>query len=139
MDKRKWFLLFWLAAMLFPYNIFLKYSNKVQSAVSFVVSSELAHVIGHTLLFAGMVVLVLHIFHLPLNGRTAFLLALGVLIVGLGQEFFQLQVKERSFGGPEVFDLAVDMVGGALGWWVYRMSQRYGRYLRMAYYLLKEA
>ncbi|MFN2145172.1 MAG: hypothetical protein ACK2T7_07445, partial [Anaerolineales bacterium] len=90
-------------------------------------------------LFSILVILVLAVFQLPLNWRTAILTAGRVLAVGLGQEFLQLIAKGRGFGGPEVFDLGVDLVSGALGWQITRWLRHYSRYLRMAYYLLKSA
>jgi hypothetical protein len=45
--------------------------------------------------------------------------------VAVTQEMLQLQVKARPFGGPEWFDLGVDLVGGAIGWWVHgKISKR---------------
>jgi len=81
----------------------------------------------------------LHIFKLPLNRRTAVLLGGLLLALAMGQELLQLQVKQRAYGWPETFDLFVDLAGGILGWMAYRYYLRYGRFLRIAYYLLRDA
>ncbi len=125
--------------MLVPLNLIQAYTGDLRFLFLRLLSSELAHVAGHLFLFSGLVVIVLGIFQPRLNWRTALLTVGMVLAVGLGQEFLQLIVKGRSFGGPEVFDLGVDLAGGALGWQITRWLQRYGRYLRMAYYMLRQA
>ncbi len=116
MKIKKWYLIVWLILLLFPLNWLLEISNIVRRLLARLYLWEPAHVVAHTLLFAGLVFLALEVLHLPLNLKNALLLAAFVLAVGLIQEFFQLQVKERGFGGPEIFDLAVDLIGGMLGW-----------------------
>ena len=139
MDKRKIFLVLWLFGMLFPLNLVWKLSEYVRQALNALISSELSHVVGHTILFGGLVFMLLYIFDLPLTRRTAVLMVLNVLSVGFLQEFFQLQVKARSFGWPETFDLMVDLAGGLLGWLVFHYYQRYNRYFRIVYFILRDA
>lgn len=81
--------------------------------------AEWAHIVGHLLVFGGLVVLALLVFRMPQNRRTAIILTVILLGVALAQEALQLQWKGRAFGWPEVFDLGVDLVGGMLGWWLY--------------------
>ena len=137
MDKRKLFLVLFLAAVLTPLEYFTKALPLVRRGFDLIVSTELAHIIGHLLLFGGLAVLMLVLFDLKLDARTAILLGIGVVIVGLGQEYFQLQVKGRGFGWPEVFDLCVDLTGAALGWLVVARLLPYRRYLRIAYFILR--
>lgn len=125
--------------MLVPLNLLQTYTGDLRFVILRLLSSELAHVIGHLFLFSMLVVIVLSVFQSPLNRQTALLIAGLVVTVGLGQEFLQLIAKGRGFGIPEIFDLGVDVAGGALGWQVSRWLRRYSRYLRMAYYLLKSA
>ncbi len=139
MDKRKILIFLWLAGILFPYNWFGRGADVLRHAVRMAVGSEPAHIAGHLVLFGGLIVLVLHGVQIPFTRRSAICLAVLVLAIGLGQEYFQLQIKQRSFGWPEIFDLGVDLIGGALGWTAYRHFLRYRRYLRMAYFLLREA
>ena len=140
MDKRKiLLLLFWLTGMLFPMNLLWKKSSIIRRIFDALISSELSHVIGHMILFGGLVFLLFFIFDLPLTKRTAVILGVSVLAVGMGQEFLQLQVKQRAFSWPEVFDLCVDMVGGTLGWYIYQTYLRYRRYLQIAFFILRDA
>lgn len=138
MDKRKLLLVFWLGGILFPLNLILK-PALARQVLSVVFTSELTHVVMHTLLFSSFTFLLILLFDLPLNRRTAILMAICVLAAGLGQEFFQLQVKQRAFSWPEVFDLCVDLNGGALGWFAYRTFLHYRRYLQIAYFILRDA
>ena len=139
MDKRKLFLVLWLFGMLLPLEWLTKAVPWIKRAIDLLMGSELAHVIGHLVLFGGLVLLLVHIFRLPLTWKTALLMAFSVLAVGFGQEFLQLQVKGRSFDWPEVFDLGVDLTGAALGWLLYQRLLRYSRYLRIAYFILRGA
>lgn len=125
--------------MLIPYNLIQPYVGDLRWVLHRLLETEFAHVIGHLFIFSVLVTILLVGFQVPLNRRTAVLMVGVVLAVGLGQEYFQLQVKGRGFGFPEVFDLGVDLVGGALGWQISRWLQHYARYLRMAYFMLKNA
>lgn len=137
MDKRIVFLLLWLTGMLVPLEWLTDAFPLVRRGLDFFVGTELAHVIGHIVLFGGLVVLFLYLFNLPQTRGIAVLLGLCVLAVGLGQEFLQLQVKGRMFGWPEIFDLGVDLAGGTIGWLVYPRLLGYSRYLRIAYFILR--
>ena len=139
MDKRKIILLIWLAAILVPINWIGRIAYYLRRGFWMALGFEPAHVIGHLILFGGLVFLLVHLFQLPLNRRSAIVLSLLVLALGVGQEIVQLQIKERGFGWPEIFDLVVDLTGGTLGWLAYRYFLRYRRYLQMAYFMLREA
>jgi len=137
MDKRKLILVFWLIAILLPFEWLTKSVPLVRRGFDLLVRTELAHITGHLILFGGLAALALYVFRLPLNWKSALILALGVLVVGLGQEFLQLQIKGRAFGWPELFDLGVDLFGAGLGWRIYQRLLGYGRYLRIAYFILR--
>ena len=139
MDKRKIFVLFWLAGILIPINWIERIVETMRQGFHVANQSEFAHVVVHLIMFGGSVFLLLHIFNLPLNRRTAILLAGLLLALAMGQELLQLQVKQRGYGWPETFDLLVDLAGALLGWKAYRYYLRYGRFLRIAYYLLRDA
>jgi len=136
MDKRKILVMVWLVGILIPLNWLERFIHNLRQVYWMLTGSEPVHVIGHLILFSVLVILMLHVFHLPLNKRTAIWLALLVLAMGLGQEYFQLQVKGRAFGWPEMFDLGVDLAAGAIGWVAYQYYLRNGRYLRMIYFML---
>jgi hypothetical protein len=137
MDKRKVILVLWLLAMLIPLEYVTKAVPLVRRGFDLIVGTEFAHIIGHLVLFGGLTVLMLILFDLKLDARTAVLLGLSALVVGLGQEYFQLQVKGRGFSWPEIFDLCVDLFGAGLGWLVVDRLLPYGRYLRIAYFILR--
>ena len=59
------FLVLWLLGMLFPLNLVWKLSAYVRQAIDALIRSELSHVVGHTVLFGGLVILLLYIFDLP--------------------------------------------------------------------------
>lgn len=138
MTKRILLLLLWISAILIPLEWVTKTIPVIKRSFDFLISSELSHIIGHLILFGGLAFLVLYIFRFPLRWEVAVLLALAVISVGLVQEFFQLQVKMRAFGFPEIFDLGVDLSGAGLGWLGYSYFQRYERYLRIVYYILRD-
>ena len=74
MDKRKIFLLvLWIFVMLLPLEWMKDLFWLAQRGFSILAGSELAHVIGHLILFGGLVILVLAFFHPPLNRQTAIL------------------------------------------------------------------
>jgi len=136
MDKQKILLAVWLVGILFPLNWLERIVSNLRQVYWMLTGSEPVHVIGHLILFSGLVILILQVFQLPLNKRSAIWLVLLVLALGLGQEYFQLQVKGRLFGWPEVFDLSVDLTAGAVGWAAYQYYLRNARYLRMIYFML---
>ena len=136
MDKQKILLMVWLVGILVPLHWLERFVSKLRQVYWMLTGSEPVHVIGHLILFSGLVILILQVFQLPFNTRTAIWLILLVLVMGLVQEYFQLQVKERTFGWPEVFDLGVDLAAGAVGWAVYQYYQRNVRYLQMIYFML---
>jgi hypothetical protein len=119
MKKRTWILIGWICAMVFPLNWLRRESNFVRQNFDSFFRAEWVHVVAHLILFAGLVILVLYALRLPQNRKTAALMTMILLAVALAQEILQLQVKQRAFAGPEWFDLGVDLVGGAIGWWFY--------------------
>jgi hypothetical protein len=72
------------------------------------IDSEPVHVVAHSLIYGSLASLSLRFFS-P-HGSTALLL---VLVLGLIQELSQV-LGVRAFGGPELFDLAVDLSAAGL-------------------------
>ena len=85
---------------------------------------EWVHILGHILLFAILTYLICRVFQLQNNWQTVILLAMLILLVALMQEFFQLLYKQRAFSGPEVFDLGVDLLGFALGYFLWQRKSK---------------
>ena len=105
--------------MIFPLNWLRKISSFVRHNFDSAFQAEWVHVVAHLVLFAGLVILAMLALRFPQNMKTAVLMTAILLAVAFAQEFLQLQVKGRAFGGPEMFDLGVDLIGGAIGWWLY--------------------
>jgi hypothetical protein len=139
MDKRKVFLVLLAVAAMVPLEHIITEVRSLRRFIGWIIRGEPGHIVGHLVLFGGLTILVLILFNLKLEPRTAVLIVIGVLTLGMGQEIIQLQVKDRGFGWPEIFDLAVDLTGAGLGWWVYARLLPYGRYLRIAYFILRSA
>lgn len=117
--KRYTILLFWITGMLLPLTwagrLFPWLRAELAPIMRPLISPEWVHIIAHTGLYAGFIILVAYALKLELTVTNIFLLLTVVLTLGLGQEGLQLIVKQRSFGGPEVFDMLVDLFGGMLG------------------------
>jgi hypothetical protein len=125
MKNRKWILILWIAAIVFPLNWLRRESTFVRQNFDAAFQAEWVHIVMHLILFAGLVVLLLSALRLPRTPRSALVALVILLAVAVTQEMLQLQVKARPFGGPEWFDLGVDLVGGAIGWWVHgKISKR---------------
>lgn len=66
----------------------------------------------HALLYAGLGVLLILTFHLPISARTLTLTLCAVLGVGLLQEGFQAFNQGTFSLGGSISDLGVDLAGG---------------------------
>jgi len=105
----------WLLLMVFPVAL-LRRLPPVRPFMDMLIGAEVMHWIAHGILFAGLVILLAHAFHIPLNPKTAAVLLLAVLIVAAAQEGFQLiATKHRPPGWPELFDIGVDLIGAFIG------------------------
>lgn len=105
-----------LVLVLFPFRWLGVFWPAVGYWIDWVFSTELAHAIGHAIMFfiLGMLLLVLFGFL-----RTRLRLYLGLmLLVGMGQECFQLLYKQRPWAYDDVRDLVVDMVACVLAFWI---------------------
>jgi VanZ family protein len=120
MKKQSWILILWIGVMIFPLNWLRRESIFIRQNFESAFQSEWVHVAAHLILFAGLVILLLFTMRMPQNGKTAVVIMTILLMVAFAQELLQLQVKGRGFGGPEWFDVGVDMIGGLIGWWVYQ-------------------
>ena len=120
-------LAFWglLLIALVPYGWATQYSSKAHYLFNHLLSGELTHFLGHFLLFVLMGTAVLIIFP-RLKNYPPFYFGL-ILFIGFLQEFLQLVTfKMHPFSFAEVFDLATDLFGAALAFWVIRRLNRKG-------------
>jgi hypothetical protein len=66
-------------------------------------------------LYAGLAILLVMVFNLPLNRRTVLLVLGIVLLVGFIQEGMQLFSAVQVVSWDSVFDLGVDLSGAVIG------------------------
>jgi hypothetical protein len=87
---------------------------------NFVFGTELAHIVGHLILYAAVGTAVLHTF--PRLGCQPRLYLTLIMTLGLAQEILQLaSFKKRPFGGDEFLDIAVDLLGAFIAfYWLTR-------------------
>lgn len=114
----------WAAAAIFPFGWLTQFSDGYARAFNSVFDYELAHIVMHAFIFAGLGVLLTLAFGRPLTWRRVLLVAAAVTLVALAQESAQLWYKERAWGGAEWFDLATDWTGGLLGTTVATLALR---------------
>lgn len=113
------FLLF-LGAALFPYGWLARLWPAFGWFVDWLFATEMAHHIGHSLIFAALGWFLLTMFPL-LQERFALYLSL-IGLLGLSQELLQLWYKQRPLGLNDGKDLLVDVAAAAFFYFVYRFS-----------------
>jgi VanZ family protein len=110
--------IFLLTVTLFPFGWLGTMWPGFEQVTDRIFSTELAHVIGHLILYALLGMAILHT--KPHLATKAHLYLLLVLIVGLLQESLQLVTfKQRLFGVDELSDIAVDLLGAAVALRIY--------------------
>lgn len=133
------FMVLWVAGMLYPVNLLASENADVKIMFGQVADTEYSHWIAHFLLYGGFVLLTVILFRMPFNLRTGVILLGAVLLVGMGQEYLQLQVKGREFGAPELFDLQMDIAGGYIGWRLSYFIRWWGSQARRVFQFSKSA
>lgn len=78
---------------------------------------EWMHILAHLVLYAVLVILLVTVFGLPLDRRAALKMIVLVLVVGISQELLQALDKGEFYLMGVVFDLGIDIAGGALGFY----------------------
>ncbi len=122
--KRTFFLLFWIAGILFPAAWFVRFSPSGERLFNALFGPAWMHVAMHSFLYGVLAaVLLTSLFPRP-NLRPSWqgvarILGL-VLAVALLQESIQLLSQQRTPGGDELFDLDVDLAGAGLGMFLAR-------------------
>jgi len=97
----------WLARLWPPFGLF----------VDWLFATEMAHHIGHSLIFATLGWFLLTVFPL-VRGRFALYLSV-IGFLGLSQELLQLWYKQRPLGVNDGKDLLVDVAAAALFFFAY--------------------
>ena len=113
-------LLLFIFLALFPYGWLAERWWLFGWVTDFIFATELAHVIGHLILFAAVGTAVLHTFpRLQRHPRLYFTL---IFWLGLAQEILQLvSFKQRPFAANELLDITVDLLGAFIAfYWMTR-------------------
>lgn len=131
--RRKLLLIGWIIGILFPFGWLTSHSDTYRRVFDMIFSLLWVHILMHTLLYLVLAYLLTCFL---LRGRSARmslyhigLLFLGIFVIALLQEGFQLLYQGRLPGADEWLDMGVDLVGGSLGLLMFcvrvrRISQR---------------
>ncbi len=115
-----WFLLVWVIGIILPLDAILRrYWPPAHDFFERIFEPEWVHVVSHALLFGILAILLAALLERISPTRQALLILLAVLIFAAGQEGFQLVTRHRLPDLRELFDLMVDLVSAALGWFLY--------------------
>ena len=114
--KRNLFLIFWIVGTLFPMIWLARVSPVSYRLFNILFSPPWMHIVMHTLLFAVLSALLLQSLYdrLAKGYAVAIVLAL-VFGVAVLQEGIQLFSGQQVLHPNNLFDIGVDMVGGAIG------------------------
>lgn len=113
--KRFLFLIFWLLGILFPMAWLGNFWGGYRQVFNVLFAPEWMHWLMHAVLYAGLAVLLVLVFGLPLTRRTVALVLGIVLLVGLIQEGMQLFSGVQVVSWNSIFDLGVDLIGAGIG------------------------
>ena len=94
------------------------FSQQYRQAFNALFAPEWMHWLMHAALYAGLTVLLVLVFDLSLNRRTALLVFGIVLLVGLIQEGMQLLSGVQIVSWNSLLDLGVDLIGAGIGFGV---------------------
>ena len=105
----------WLLGILFPLAWLGRYWAFFKRVFDPAFAPEAVHILMHLILFTGLIVIGSWAFQVSLSRQTIFASLVLVLVVGTLQELFQAWSNGIFLLPPLVFDLGVDLVGGAAG------------------------
>jgi len=114
-------LLLWVFAILFPIAWLRNFSSHFKDIFDKLASPLWVHVVMHALSFVVLAMLLIRAFHLNYRRKGMILVLAAVSITGFLQEFFQALSSGNLPYADIVFDLGVDLMGGAIGFLVYAM------------------
>ncbi len=114
-NKRILLLLLWLLGILFPMAWLGNFSIRYRQTFNAAFAPEWMHWLMHAALYAGLAILLVVVFNLPLNRCTVLLVLGTVLLVGIIQEGMQLFSAVQVISWNSLFDLGVDLVGAGIG------------------------
>ena len=101
---------------LFPYGWLAERWRLFGWVTDLIFATELAHIIGHLILYAAVGTAVLHT--LPRLQRHPHLYFTLIFWLGLAQEILQLvSFKQRPFAANELLDITVDLLGAFIAFY----------------------
>jgi hypothetical protein len=112
-------LLVWIALIIFPIAGLGWLYPGLLVRFNAVFRSDAAHVVMHTALFAGLVILLLAAFNVKPGMRAMTLSILAILVVAVLQEWLQALSQGYFPLLGALYDLGVDFIGGVVGYGVY--------------------
>jgi hypothetical protein len=113
------FLLFWIAMIITPIAGLGWLSQGFLVRFSPVFRSNAAHVVMHSVLFAGLVILLMAAFNLKPGMRAMKVSILAILVLAALQEWLQALSQGIFPLLGTLFDLGVDFLGGVVGYGLY--------------------
>jgi hypothetical protein len=113
--RRYGLLTIWLLGILFPLAWLGQYWAFFRQVFDPAFAPEVVHILMHLILFAGLIVIGFWTFRVSLNRKTIFASLALVLVIGVLQEVLQAWSNGIFLLPALVFDLGVDLVGGAVG------------------------
>jgi hypothetical protein len=113
--KRRLVLFIWLGGILFPMAWLGSFWPAYRRVFNAIFSPEWVHVVMHTLLFAGLAVLLLQVLFPRFGFKSLILVLLIGLAVAMFQEGFQALSLESGSLQAAMFDLGVDLSGSLAG------------------------
>jgi hypothetical protein len=116
--KRKIWLVVWLLGIVLPTAKLGNAWSAFRQAFDWFFGPPWMHIVMHTALFAGLVVLLTQALHLGFDRRAVLILLGSVLGAGLLQEAIQALAQGFFFLNGALFDLVVDLSGGLVGYGV---------------------
>lgn len=110
-------LILWVFAMVLPLYSFTSGSASFRAAFDSVFQTQASHIAMHMFLYGVLAYLVASILFKTTLSTTRFFLFLlmAVVAVALLQESIQMISEDVAFGFDEIFDVFVDLGGGAIG------------------------
>jgi hypothetical protein len=111
-----------LSLVLFPYGWLARLWPSFGQFVDWLFATEMAHHIGHSVIFATLGWFLLTVFPL-LRERFAIYITL-IGLMGVGQELLQLWYKQRPLGINDGKDLLVDVAAAGVFFFLYRWWKR---------------
>lgn len=108
---------------LFPYGWLAEQSPLFDRFASFLFGTELAHVIGHSILYGGITAVLLTVRPQLLQHPKVYLGA--IVLIGIGQEALQiLSYKQRPIVFNDIFDVMVNTTAATAVFFFLRARQQ---------------